>query len=270
MQCIWRRCTLRSCVDSSLATGAFRPSPEFAHALPIRSYSTSLRSKKPQPENAIRKVNASAAHGKDKLPKAARVKAPKKSSDQEKDDPKPREPWMLQKAALKSKFGDEQWMSRKRLSPDAIDGIRTMHASDPERFSTPVLAQNFEVSPEVIRRILRSKWQASPEEQEDRRQRWERRGEKIWAEKAEVGVKPPKPWRMRGVGRVTPGDVPTWKTRRGGRSDTGRSDGQDKVMSSSAAFNIQRELVASRPTLSAELDFTSPHDSRENISGRIL
>jgi hypothetical protein len=119
--------------------------------------------------------------------------------------------WQIQKQALAEKFGEEKWSPRKRLSPDTLEGIRTMHASDPERFTTPILAEHFKVSPEAIRRILRSKWQPNPEEMEDRRRRWEARGERIWTTLAEIGTRPPKKWREMGVGKAEPGDMPKWK-----------------------------------------------------------
>ncbi|CAD0084424.1 unnamed protein product [Aureobasidium vineae] len=119
--------------------------------------------------------------------------------------------WKVQKAALEEKFGEQNWNPRKRISPDALAGIRALHAKSPETFSTAVLAEHFKVTPEAIRRILKSRWQPSEEEAEERRERWEKRGEKKWTEMAEQGLKPPKKWRERGVGKVGPGEVPTWK-----------------------------------------------------------
>jgi hypothetical protein len=127
-------------------------------------------------------------------------------------DLKPKaETWQTQKRALEEKFGEQKWAPRKRLSPDTLEGIRTMHTSNPERFTTPVLAEHFKVSSEAIRRILKSKWQPRPEEMEDRRRRWEARGERIWSTLAEIGTRPPKKWREMGVGKAEPGEVPKWK-----------------------------------------------------------
>lgn len=108
------------------------------------------------------------------------------------------QPWEIQKAALQNKFA-EGWNPRKKLSPDTMDGIRALHKQDPKKYTTPVLAKQFEVSPEAIRRILKSKWQPTAEEAEKRKQRWEKRGEKIWTQKAQMGIKPPKKWRRMGV-----------------------------------------------------------------------
>jgi hypothetical protein len=87
------------------------------------------------------------------------------------------------------------------------------NTSQPDRFTTPVLAQHFKVSPEAIRRILKSKWKPNDEEYEDRMERWSRRGERIWTNLVEMGVKPPKKWREMGVGRATGGERPKWKSR---------------------------------------------------------
>ena len=127
---------------------------------------------------------------------------------------KAKEPWQIQKGALKEKFGAENWNPRKKLSPDAMEGIRALHKADPETFKTPVLADQFKVSPESIRRILKSKWQPNEEEAEERRQRWDKRGERIWSNLVEKGIRPPKKWREMGVGKAEPGEVPKWRIRK--------------------------------------------------------
>lgn len=132
------------------------------------------------------------------MPAAAEASTP------EPQPSRPAEPWQVQKAALEKKFGEVGWQPRKRLSPDALEGIRALHAQYPDKYTTPVLANQFEVSPEAIRRILRSKWRPSEKEAQDRRERWEKRGEKIWSQKAELGLKPPRKWREKGIGRGRP------------------------------------------------------------------
>ena len=112
-----------------------------------------------------------------------------------------REPWQTQKIALSEKFGPTGWLPRKRLSPDTLEGIRALHSQYPDKFSTPILANQFKVSPEAIRRILKSKWRPKDEEEERRRRRWEKRGENIWSQMGEMGIKPPKIWRDMGVGK---------------------------------------------------------------------
>jgi Neugrin len=57
-----------------------------------------------------------------------------------------------------------------------MDGLRELHMLDPETFTTPVLAERFRVSPEAVRRILKSKWEPTREQrarfaEKERRQR---------------------------------------------------------------------------------------------------
>ncbi|KAI4182342.1 MAG: hypothetical protein L6R41_006039 [Letrouitia leprolyta] len=106
-----------------------------------------------------------------------------------------RENWQIQKEALLNKFGSTGWAPRKRLSPDALEGIRALHAQYPDKYTTSALADQFEVPAEAIRRILKSKWRPHDEEATSRRQRWDRRGERIWSKMVALGVKPPKKWR---------------------------------------------------------------------------
>jgi hypothetical protein len=105
-------------------------------------------------------------------------------------EPTKKEPWQVQKQALKKKFGSEGWNPRKKLSPDTIDGIRALHEQYPEKYPTPVLAEKFKVSPEAVRRILKSKWRPDPEKQAERRDRWARRHDRIWDQQAAIGLRP--------------------------------------------------------------------------------
>lgn len=117
------------------------------------------------------------------------------------EDPNANKPdWLVQKEALKRKFPDG-WSPIKRLSPDALAGIRALNAQFPDTYNVPNLAAHFRVSPENIRRILRSKWTPSQDEEEDRERRWHNRGKSIWEAKAAMGIKPPKKWRDLGITR---------------------------------------------------------------------
>ncbi len=44
-----------------------------------------------------------------------------------------------------------------------MDGLRHLHRFDPQTFSSPVLAEKFKISPEAVRRILKSKWEPTRE-----------------------------------------------------------------------------------------------------------
>lgn len=123
-------------------------------------------------------------------PKSAKDAQKRKSKDAKPSEKKP-EGWQIQKAALKEKF-KEGWSPPRKLSPDALDLIRHLHSTAPDQFTTPVLAEQFKVSPEAIRRILKSKWRPTEEEMEDRRRRWQRRHDRIWSQMAELGLRPKK------------------------------------------------------------------------------
>ena len=109
------------------------------------------------------------------------------------------EPWQVQKESLLQKLDGQAWSPRKRLSPETVEGIRTLHARDPNTYTTAFLAQEFKISPDAIRRILRSKWRPNEKEEEDRKARWEKRGETIWSNLAKEGFNPPKKWRAKGI-----------------------------------------------------------------------
>ena len=71
----------------------------------------------------------------------------------------------VHRAALKEAF-PEGWSPPRKLSRAAMDGLRWLHAQDPKTCTTPVLAERFRISPEAVRRILKSKWQPTKEQRE--------------------------------------------------------------------------------------------------------
>ncbi|KAF7316384.1 Acylpeptide hydrolase [Mycena indigotica] len=70
--------------------------------------------------------------------------------------------WQLHRNTLKTAFPDG-WNPPRKLSREAMDGLRQLHRINPETFSTPVLAERFRISPEAVRRILKSRWEPSSE-----------------------------------------------------------------------------------------------------------
>ncbi|GLB42332.1 putative neugrin [Lyophyllum shimeji] len=62
------------------------------------------------------------------------------------------------RAVMKKDF-PHGWAPPRKLSREAMEGVRQMHRLDPEKFTTPVLAEKFKISPEAVRRILKSKWE---------------------------------------------------------------------------------------------------------------
>lgn len=66
-------------------------------------------------------------------------------------------------AAIKKAF-PEGWSPPRKLSREAMEGVRELNTMDPETFTTPVLAERFRISPEAVRRILKSKWEPTREQ----------------------------------------------------------------------------------------------------------
>lgn len=88
------------------------------------------------------------------------------------------EEWRRHREQIKKMFPDG-WNPTRKLSRDAMDGLRSLHAFDKDTFSCAVLADKFKISPEAVRRILRSKWEPSREKRARLAER-ERRGREDW------------------------------------------------------------------------------------------
>ncbi|KAL7960212.1 hypothetical protein V8C34DRAFT_277245 [Trichoderma compactum] len=151
-------------------------------------------------EEGSKNTTPGAKTGRKFRPNSAETQPTDSTGRSSRPGPGAQEPWQLQKAALKEKF-PEGWQPRKRLSPDALAGIRALNAQFPDVYTTDALADKFQVSREAIRRILKSNWRPSVDEEEDRQQRWFKRGKQVWEQKAALGIKPPQRWRMEGIAR---------------------------------------------------------------------
>ncbi|KAH3672773.1 hypothetical protein WICMUC_004179 [Wickerhamomyces mucosus] len=86
--------------------------------------------------------------------------------------------WKRQKFALVEKFKGEKWNPNKKLSREQMNSVKILKDRMPE-ISTSELSQHFEVSTEAIRRILKSKWVPSDEDETKIMERWKRRGGKV-------------------------------------------------------------------------------------------
>ena len=53
--------------------------------------------------------------------------------------------------------------------------MRALHRFDPEAFSTPLLAARFKISPEAVRRILKSRWEPDEKREKEMAERDEKR-----------------------------------------------------------------------------------------------
>ncbi|KAH9855339.1 hypothetical protein C2E23DRAFT_901698 [Lenzites betulinus] len=76
--------------------------------------------------------------------------------------PTPQE-FAAHRKTMQRKF-PEGWAPPRKISREAMDSVRSLHAIDPGRFSTPILAERFHISKEAVRRILKSKWEPTRDE----------------------------------------------------------------------------------------------------------
>ncbi|AQZ14585.1 RRG9 (YNL213C) [Zygosaccharomyces parabailii] len=86
--------------------------------------------------------------------------------------------WKIQQLALRKKFGGERWNPSKKLSREQMEGLRLIKTQFPH-LTARDLGEQFKVSPEVVRRILKTKWQPNEKEMARIQERWQRRGDRI-------------------------------------------------------------------------------------------
>lgn len=86
--------------------------------------------------------------------------------------------WKKQKLALYNKFNGQQWNPAKKLSRDEIEQVRMLRENFPS-MNAKEISEHFKVSPESIRRILKTKWKPTEEEMLKIQERWKRRGKRI-------------------------------------------------------------------------------------------
>ncbi|KAJ7634746.1 hypothetical protein FB45DRAFT_473405 [Roridomyces roridus] len=78
-------------------------------------------------------------------------------SEQRQQEPTP-DAWQTHRKTIQENF-PAGWNPPRKLSRDAMEGLRQLHRLNPQTFTTPVLAERFRISPEAVRRILKSRWE---------------------------------------------------------------------------------------------------------------
>ncbi|KAK0192809.1 hypothetical protein F5146DRAFT_873895, partial [Armillaria mellea] len=72
------------------------------------------------------------------------------------------EEYARHRKTMKQRF-PEGWNPPRKISREAMDGLRELHQFDPGKFCTTVLADKFKISPDAVRRILKGRWEPSRE-----------------------------------------------------------------------------------------------------------
>ncbi|KAJ1826528.1 hypothetical protein LPJ56_002133 [Coemansia sp. RSA 2599] len=81
------------------------------------------------------------------------------------------EGWKRRKIELKLKLGNEGWSPEKKIAVSSMEKIRLLNAEFPEVWTMKRLSEQFKVSQESIRRIIKSKFRPSAEKIEKREQK---------------------------------------------------------------------------------------------------
>lgn len=86
--------------------------------------------------------------------------------------------WEKQIIGVKKAIGNEKWRPSKRLSREEIESLRLLKQSFPH-ITNRELSEKFKISPEAIRRILKSNWEPTDQEWDNLQRRWKNRGDRI-------------------------------------------------------------------------------------------
>jgi hypothetical protein len=146
---------------SAIRVAALSTSRSCSQPLPARNWKIPAGYPEPEPLAPAASETFEAGPSKplaDDLPPPVERRAPK--------EPTPRE-YVAHTKAMKDRFPKQagiSWNPPRKLSRQAIEGLRTLHRHDPDTFSTPMLAERFKISAEAVRRILKSRWEPSREE----------------------------------------------------------------------------------------------------------
>jgi len=76
-------------------------------------------------------------------------------------DPTP-EAFKTHRKVMQENF-PQGWNPPRKVSREAMEGLRQLYHLDKNTFTTPVLAERFKISPEAVRRILKSNWEQPKE-----------------------------------------------------------------------------------------------------------
>ncbi|KAL1923350.1 uncharacterized protein VTP21DRAFT_8330 [Calcarisporiella thermophila] len=109
--------------------------------------------------------------------------------------------WQRHRLALREKFDGAAWRPPKRVSRSTMEKIRFLHRELPGEYNTAKLAQEFKITSEAVRRILKSRYVPTPEVIERQEKRRKERIESRRAAPSEkTGEKKSKEERSRKLG----------------------------------------------------------------------
>ncbi|KAJ1848916.1 Required for respiratory growth protein 9 mitochondrial [Coemansia sp. RSA 2706] len=78
--------------------------------------------------------------------------------------------WQRRKIELKLKLGGEKWAPEKKIATSSMEKIRLLNSEFPQEWPIKRLSEQFKISQESVRRILKSKFRASQARTDEREQ----------------------------------------------------------------------------------------------------
>ncbi|KAJ2340809.1 hypothetical protein GGF43_006319, partial [Coemansia sp. RSA 2618] len=93
--------------------------------------------------------------------------------------------WQRRKIELRLKLGDSRWEPEKRIAASSMEKIRLLNTEFPEEWTIKRLSEQFKISQESVRRILKSPFRPT---EERIRERETMRKEQIHAFKEKTGL----------------------------------------------------------------------------------
>ncbi|CAG8448822.1 17262_t:CDS:2 [Acaulospora morrowiae] len=91
--------------------------------------------------------------------------------------------WLKHKYAIMERTGFGKWDPKKKVPREVMEKIRALHEQAPEENNSKTLSQQFKISPEAVRRILKSKWIPDSMKLERQKRKFEEKFAKIKAER---------------------------------------------------------------------------------------
>ncbi|KAF9998741.1 Required for respiratory growth protein 9 mitochondrial [Entomortierella chlamydospora] len=103
--------------------------------------------------------------------------------------------WMKHKLTIKKKLLGKAWNPQRKLTKQSMEEVRFLHKQFPDEWTTPKLAEHFNVASESIVRILKTNFQLSPERiaEQDKAKRL-RRKENISADVERIKARRHSAW----------------------------------------------------------------------------
>ncbi|KAK6360335.1 Required for respiratory growth protein 9 mitochondrial [Orbilia blumenaviensis] len=109
--------------------------------------------------------------------------------------------WKIHKDAVREKLKNSAWNPFERLSPAAVATLKQLKQENPG-MTVEEYAPIFKISPDALRRILKSKWMPTAEQEAARTERWKRRGKSVWQAWEEKGMVETRKTKMKMEERV--------------------------------------------------------------------